>query len=83
MKLCIQVANVSKPNSRSNTIVLAIAKIKDMYENLSVIISLVKPKLEELEKVVWEGKKLVLFTFGDYDFYCKIVNARINKGVKV
>ena len=71
-KLTMQVVNVHKPNSKENTIVFAMANVKDRYDNLNVIMSLVKPKLDDLTKMQWDGKSIKLFVFGDYDFYSKV-----------
>ena len=71
-KLTLQVVNVEKPNSKTNTVVLAMAYVKDSYDNLSFIMSDIRYKLEDLSKLEWDGKTIKVFAFGDYDFYCKI-----------
>ena len=71
-KLTLQVVNVEKPNSKTNTVVLAMAYVKDSYDNLSIIMSDIRYKLEDLSKLEWDGKTIKVFAFGDYDFYCKI-----------
>ena len=70
-KLTMQVVNVDKPNSKNNTIVLAMAYVKDSYDNLSIIMSDTNLQLENLAKLYWNGKLIKLFVFGDYDFYSK------------
>ncbi len=71
-KLTMQVVNVKNPNSKTNTIVLAMANVKDTYENLQLLMSSVQLQLEDLKTLQWNGKKIKMFVFGDYDFYCKV-----------
>ena len=68
----MQIGNTKKPNSKKNTFVIGIAHVKDTYENLKICITILKEKLENLEKLEWEGKHIQLFLFGDYAFLTKL-----------
>ena len=68
----MQIGNTNKPNSKNNTYVIAIAKIKDTYTNLNKCMSILRPQLDELSSSEWNGKKIELFVFGDYDFLAKL-----------
>jgi len=72
LKFTMQIANINKPNSKHNTFVVAMAKVKDSYENLRICMSILQQQLEELSRLEWDGKKIVLFLFGDYDFLVKL-----------
>ena len=63
LKFTMQVANTQRPNSKNNTFVVAMAKIKDNYENLKICMSISQTQLEELSNLKWNGKKIVLFLF--------------------
>ena len=72
LKFTMQIGNTKKPNSKKNTFVIGIAHVKDTYENLKICITILKEKLENLEKLEWEGKHIQLFLFGDYEFLTKL-----------
>jgi len=69
----IQVINLEKPNSKQNTIVIAIASIRDSYENIDRFLEGgLGHDLEALKRLKWRGKALKLFVNGDYEFLCKL-----------
>ena len=72
LKFTMQIANTYKPNSQHNTFMVAMAKIKDNYNNLKTCMSILGPQLQELSNLQWDGKEIVLFLFGDYDFLSKL-----------
>lgn len=72
LKFTMQLGNVIKPNSKFNTIIIGIAKVKDTFNNLQKCMSFLTPQLEELCESEWMGKKIKLFIFGDYDFLTKL-----------
>jgi hypothetical protein len=72
LKITMQIANLAKPNSRFNTFLLAMARVKDTHSNIELMLRELKPKIDELKEIQWEGKKIVLFFFGDYDFLTKV-----------
>ena len=72
LKFTMQIANTPKPNSKHNTLVVAMTKIKDNHKNLKRCMSILQPQLEELSNSEWNGKKIRLFVFGDFDFLSKL-----------
>ena len=72
MKFCIQVLNVSKPNSKKNTFVVGFAEVKDSYENLKVCMDIFKKDLDELQNTVWKNRTIKLYLFRDYEFLTKM-----------
>ena len=60
-KMTMQIANLAKPNSKQNTILIAIAKIKDTYNNAHTLVHHMKARIEALTHLEWEGKKIVFF----------------------
>ena len=71
-KLMLQVANVRNPNSKHNTCLLTVAECKDTPDNLRRILSPYKDQIETLKTMQWDGKRVRLFLFGDYDFLLKL-----------
>ena len=67
----LQVANVRNPNSKHNTCLLTVAECKDTPDNLRRILSPYKDQIETLKIMQWDGKRVRLFLFGDYDFLLK------------
>ena len=53
---------------------VAMAKIKDNYtcNNVKDCMLILGPQLQELSNQQWDGKKIVLFMFGNYDFQSKL-----------
>ena len=39
---------------------------------MEIFFELIRKQLVDVTNLVWEGKKVKLFLFGDYDFLCKI-----------
>ncbi len=72
LKFTLQIANTHKPNSKHNTFLVGMAKIKDNYGNLKKCITSLHSEIDELSHLQWEGKRVVLFLFGDYDFLTKL-----------
>ena len=71
-KLSFQIVNVSKPNSKTNTVMFFLGKFKDSRHNLGETFKLFKTELEELQCTHWRGRKFRLFLFGDYAFLSSI-----------
>ncbi|GFO41213.1 amine oxidase [Plakobranchus ocellatus] len=73
LKFTLQIANTEKPNARYNTVVIAIAAVKDTHDN---IVRFIQGGLEEdlkaLQSHSWRDKNIKVFLDGDYDFMCKI-----------
>jgi len=67
-KLSVQVANVSSPNATSNTIPVMIFKEKDTAANLETALGQYRTQVEQLQGMIWQGKTIRLFMFGDYEF---------------
>ena len=72
MKMCVQIANLEKPNARENTHAVAIVNAKDSNEILSEICVYLNPELKKLKKMTWNGYKFRIFLFGDYVFLYSI-----------
>ena len=68
-KMFLQIANVLKPNSKQNTIVIGCFADKDFHANLSIIKKIFKQPIEELRTMNWQGKSIRLILFGDYAFF--------------
>ena len=71
-KFTLQICNVNNPNSKSNTIILLKADIKDTYDNLFYLMTFLSSQIEQLKGLTWKGKTFRVFVCGDYDFYCKV-----------
>ena len=71
-KLCLQVCNLDKPNSKENTIVYACMSAKDIYENMSKICSIHESQINQLKEEYWENKRIRLFVYGDYAFLASL-----------
>ena len=70
MKMCVQIANVAKPNARENTHTVAWVHAKDSHEILKIMCIYLNPELKKLKKRTWRGRKFRIFLFGDYLFLC-------------
>ena len=71
-KVCMAVANLEKPNSKSNTHLIGMAYVKDTHENLQIFMKDINTKITHLQNMRWNGKQIVIFLRGDYDFLCKV-----------
>ena len=71
-KLTMQVANVEKPNSKTNTIVFAYGEVVDSHENLRKIMNNFETEINSMQGMMWEGKAIKIFLFGDYKFYTSL-----------
>ena len=84
LKFTLQVMNTACPNSKQNTIVIAMASVKDTYENLKTFleggtmnekneyqpsIGLLQ-EIELLQRHKWRGKQIKITLNGDYSFLC-------------
>ena len=72
MKICVQIANVEKPNARENTHVVAWVYAKDTHDILKEMCIYLNPELKKLKGKTWNGKRFRIFLFGDYLFLCAI-----------
>ena len=72
MKFTMQIANTYKPNSKYNTFVVAMANVPDNHSNIIKWMSILEPELKQLANSEWDGKRVVIFDFGDYEFLTKI-----------
>ena len=72
LKFSLALVNTKNPNSKDNNILIAMANIKDSRENMEIFFETIRKQLVDVTNLVWEGKKVKLFLFGDYDFLCKI-----------
>ncbi|GFN74207.1 hypothetical protein PoB_000071300 [Plakobranchus ocellatus] len=73
LKCTLQIANLDKPNSQHNTVVVAMASVRDTHTNLVRFLDGgLGDELSALQSHVWQGKKIKVFLNGDYDFLCKV-----------
>ena len=71
-KLCLQILNINKPNSKENTHCIMCFPAKDTRQNLELAFDEgMGTQIKELDGTEWNGKKLIIFIFGDYDFLAK------------
>ena len=71
-KLCLQVCNVEKPNSKENTVAFCCMPAKDLYPNLESLASLYADEIFKLQHEIWNNKKIRVFLFGDYAFLASL-----------
>ena len=72
LKFNLAIVNTKNPNSMDNNILIGMACVKDSRENMEMFFYSIRKQLADVEKLVWDGKQMKLFLFGDYDFLCKI-----------
>ena len=72
LKICTQIANLEKPNSREHTHLVAMLEAKDSYEVLKQVIVFLNTEIKKLKQVKWAGKRIKVFLFGDYSFLCNV-----------
>ncbi|XP_067667443.1 uncharacterized protein [Haliotis asinina] len=72
LKLSLQIANLSRPNSKHNTVIFNIFEAKDTRKNLEIALSPYCEQFKQLNGQTWHGKHLRIFLFGDYDFLSKV-----------
>lgn len=71
-KLCLQVLNVTAPNAPHHTSMILVCQCRDSKENLARLLTLYKAQIDALTRMRWEGKKVRVFVFGDYEFESKL-----------
>ena len=73
LKFTLQIANTQKPNSQQNTIVIALASVRDSYENIARFLEGgFGDELAALHSHMWREKTIQIFLNGEYDFLCKV-----------
>ena len=73
LKFTLQIANTDRPNARQNTIVIALAAVRDTHENIVRFLEGgLGDELVALQSHSWNGKAIKVFLNGDYDFLCKM-----------
>eukprot|EP00057_Strongylocentrotus_purpuratus_P012630 XP_011667104.1 PREDICTED: uncharacterized protein LOC105439622 [Strongylocentrotus purpuratus] len=70
--MMIQIANVSKPNSVQNTIIVVMFNAVDNIFNLQLALQGFSAEIEHLTTTTWRGRPLRAFHFGDYEYLSKI-----------
>ena len=71
-KASFQVGNVLHPNQSSNTVIWSIMEAKDYRSNLLLCLERFEAHIDQFGKICWQGKKIRMFVFGDYEFLCAI-----------
>ncbi|GFO08040.1 amine oxidase [Plakobranchus ocellatus] len=73
LKLTLQIANLDRPNSQLNSVVIALASVKDSYTNIVRFLEGGSgDELVALHSHAWQEKTIKIFLNGDYDFLCKV-----------
>ena len=72
MKICVEIANLKKPNARENTYILNMIEAKDTYEVLEEVLLNLNHGIQELKGSTWNGKHFKIFLFGDYAFLLNV-----------
>ncbi|GFO12155.1 amine oxidase [Plakobranchus ocellatus] len=73
LKLTLEIANTETPNSQRNTVVIAMAAVKDSYQNLQTFLDGgLKQDIQELMDEFWDDKRIHVTLNGDYEFICKM-----------
>ena len=73
MKFTLQIGNIQKPNSKSNTIVIAMVEARDTHNNLDRFLDGgLGNDIHMLSSHTWQHKKIKLFLNGDYEFLTKM-----------
>ena len=73
LKFTLQIANLEKPNARHNTVVIAIASVRDTHDNMVRFLEGgLASDLKALQSHSWRNKSLKVFLNGDYEFLCKM-----------
>ena len=68
-----QIANTAKPNARHNTVVIAIATVRDTHDNIVRLLEGgLGNDLSPLQSHCWRDKTIKVFLNGDYEFMCKM-----------
>eukprot|EP00118_Oscarella_pearsei_P010008 m.59295 g.59295 ORF g.59295 m.59295 type:complete len:166 (+) comp34880_c0_seq6:289-786(+) len=71
-KLSFQLGNVERVNSVRNTFPICCFAAGDSVANLQVALKRFHDQVNEIKQLMWNGKSVDLFVFGDYDFLSKI-----------
>ncbi|GFO10254.1 amine oxidase [Plakobranchus ocellatus] len=71
-KIALSICNVSKPNSKHNTHLIAMAKVQDTTRNIQTVMEDLKSQIDVLNILKWCNKTMKVFVFGDYWFLCKL-----------
>ena len=80
-KVAMQILNLEAPNARGHTNVILCFKGKDYHSNLKKTLGPLKLQIEDVQKMVWKGKKVRVFMCGDYDFLCKMYGLSGSRGI--
>ena len=72
LKFSLAVVNTRNPNSEDNNVLIDKACIKESRENMEIFFESVRNQLVDVSNLVWNGKNIKLFLFGDYNFSFKI-----------
>ena len=70
-KLCFQIVNTASPNSLANTIPFLVFGAKDSPSNLQTTLEPYYAQFQQLSTTEWNGKRIRLTVFGDYEFLTK------------
>ena len=72
-KFTLQIANIAKTKARHNTVVIAIAAVRDSHENMVRFLEgELGSDIKALQSHSWRNKTIKVFLNGDYEFLCKI-----------
>ena len=74
LKLTLQIVNTEHPNSKRNTIVIAMAQVRDTHTNLERLFENMhlQEQILALQDHKWQGKSMKIFLNGDYEFLTNV-----------
>ncbi|GFO28210.1 amine oxidase [Plakobranchus ocellatus] len=74
LKLALQIANTAHPNSKRNTIVIAMVHARDTHTNIERLFTNIhlQEQLTALQNHQWQGKSVRVILNGDYEFLTKV-----------
>ncbi|GFN92672.1 amine oxidase, partial [Plakobranchus ocellatus] len=62
-KVALSICNLSKPNAKQNTHLIAMAKVPDKMHNIQIMFNDLKPQIESLQSFTWNRKAMKVFIF--------------------
>ena len=69
-KTSLQIASLPSPNSKANSIVFGLFEVIDFYTNVAIIARLFQEDVQNLKQMMWRGKEIHVYVFGDCPFLC-------------
>ena len=80
-KFTMQILNIDKPNTISNTLLILCPDCPDNYSNLTRTIIKLQSDIEEVKKLTWNGHRTRMFPCGDYKYLAELFGLSGASGV--